>query len=283
MAFGEKDEKQVIIRFKFIIYKKKGGKEGGEKGFLDFLMKQKDNDDKENFDFWRGNLLIKNASKGKNKSSDYAVIIIIDDNPLSKLLRKLENASHTEWQTKSLSQEVKDEYKYISNLVTFIKQLPNKIISVLKDQNIKLDDNLFSDYFPDTRLKGNKSQGVGLKETENSGVNPIASNPNFVYRENRKENGFIISLSEKGKEPLISDITITVAYATNKGDAFKHYKKEDFDFAKKTINIIIEKGKQEKKSDNEIICKIKNKDFKITISGFDPDRELKIDIKENQI
>ncbi len=275
-----KNDKIVSIRFYFSIIQKRSST---VKGYLDFLIvKNIDNKD-EKFDFWRENILIKEASSRKNRSSQYIIIVLVngEDNELSSLLRELENPSHTRWDYQKLPDEIKSKYQHIPKLVPFITQLPSKIIHQITTSNIDLDSNFFSDLFPDISAVGEKSdQGQNSQNTkpENPDRN-ISSNPNFIFRENRKNNGFIISLSEKGKQKGILRINIKIAYGTNKGNPFRNYDVKDFDL-EKNIDVKLTSGKQISKQENQLSCQVNNSDFKVSISGFDPDRELKIDVGE---
>ena len=88
------------------------------------------------------------------------------------------------------------------------------------------------------------------------------------------------------------DITVEVAYGTNKGNALNNYDKRDFEFKSPGVSVNPSSGKKiTVKVNNEEYgeCKflegnkvkytIKNKNFKLEFTGFDPDRELKIDVR----
>ena len=278
----ENDEEGVIIRFALSVKLKSRQR---EEGYLDLaLSRKKDEKDKDShFDFWRENLLIKDAA-GRNKgSSDYNAIVLIhgQDNALSHLLRELENPSHTRWEYRNPNDEVKNKYRNILQLVPFITQLPSKVIRSVMQAGITLDSNFFSDFFPDTSAaSGTSNQGQPSGNTDDKTPADIKANSNFYYRENRKNNGFILSLSDTGKRNDFAKISITIAYGTNRGNPFKNYDTRDFDL-RENIKIDLKGGRQIEKQANHLLCHIKDKDdFKVTLSGFDPDRKLKIDAKE---
>ena len=280
----ESDEEGVVIRFALSV-KLKSRQREREEGYLDLaLSRKKDEKDKDShFDFWRENLLIKDAA-GRNKgSSDYNAIVLIhgQDNALSHLLRELENPSHTRWEYRNPNDEVKNKYRNILQLVPFITQLPSKVIRSVMQAGVTLDSNFFSDFFPDTSADGRASdQGQPSGNTDDKTPADIKANLNFKYRENRKNNGFILSLSDTGKRNDFAKISITIAYGTNRGNSFKNYDTRDFDL-RENIKIDLKGGQQIEKQANRLLCHIKDKDdFKVTLSGFDPDRELKIDAKE---
>ncbi len=277
----ESDDR-IVIRFHFLVKLK--GKRNPKAGYLDLLMSRKGDKQDSKFDFWREYLLIKEAVGRGKSSSHYTVIVLIhgEANELSQLLRRLENPSHTRWDYNNPADEVKNEYQYIRQLVPFVTRLPNKLIHFITNAGIKLDSNFFSDLFPDTSTRGGASdKGQASGDTDNEKPSGIHSNPNFDFRENRRNNGFILSLSAAGKQEGIARLSITVAYGTNKGNPFKNYDSRDFDLQRNIIKIELDGGKEIERKENRVLCQIKNKDdFKITLSGFDPDRELKIDANE---
>ena len=279
-----KDGEPVFINFSIDIHYR----DKIEDGQLTLLMRKIEKGGEEKrFDFWRGNLLINKAAKRNSASDKYLVIIIIDDEHLHGLLRKLEDPGHTTWVHKNFDDEVKDQYKHskIADTVRAVTQLPHKIINLIKNQDITLDSNFFSDYFPDKRHKGagkspQKGAGGGNDESD---VNPIHSHPNLLYSEDHENSGFSLALSEQGKQENLKTISITAAYGTNKGNAFNNYDPRDFDFSNRNqIKIDLKGGQQLSAKANKIICAVKNENFKISFSKFDPDRELKIEIKEEE-
>lgn len=285
-----KDNKYVSIRFKFAIQLK--GKEN-QKGYLDFLIAEKEDDQAEKFDFWREALLIKDATRRKSRSSRYAVIVLIHggSNELSKLLRQLENPSHTRWDHKDLSSDITDKYQSVPKLVTFVTQLPNKIIDIIKISDAQIDSAFFSGFFPDTSAVGGgptEDKGTGEIGSGFEGFEDSVGNLNFIFRKNRKINGFNLSLSDAGKQEIgnqeeIFKVNITLAYGTNKGNPFKSYDVRDFDLTENTIGVEVENGEQIERKENKLTYQITDNNFKVSLSGFDPDRELKINVEEGKV
>lgn len=279
-----KDGKSVSIRFNFSIKRKK---KKPKDGFLDLLIAKKTDGEDKKFDFWRESLLIKEASQKKNRSSEYIVITLINgkDNELSSLLRRLENPSHTRWEYQNLPDDIKNEYPNIARLVPYITQLPNNVINIIKTSSIELNSDFFSRYFTDTsNIGGKPTKDQNLKniKSKKSNKNSIGVNPNFIFNKNKKNNGFTLSLSAKGKQIKNLIINIKLAYVTNKNkDPFKHYDIRDFNL-KKNISIKLTEGKQIFKAENKLSCQVNDGNFKVSLSGFDPNRELKISIEEQK-
>ena len=100
------DGKSIFIKFNLTIEYQPYNDEDKE-GNLILLIQKNKNDEKEPFDFWRDNNLIREASKRQSSSNEYFIIILIEDNPLSYLLRDLENVAHTKWEYQNLDDKIK--------------------------------------------------------------------------------------------------------------------------------------------------------------------------------
>ena len=269
--------------FKIELPNRQKPSENGEAILL--IKKEEENiEESQVIDFWRDNLLITEAISKGRKQKGYSVIFIISNNPLSKLLRTLEDPGHTRWQTGSIKSEVKEKYINIRKLVDFIKKLPLEFIRQIKYQPIEQDSHFFSDYFPDSSSFGKKQTKEGSSESHKGGkLSIISEEPqfqNFIYKPHKKGDGFTLSLKKQEHHP--DKLTVKTAYGTNKGNAFSNYDKRDFVFDE-NIAIKLENGKNSGEkifcNENSITYSIVDKKFCISFTGFDPDKELKIDIK----
>lgn len=251
-----------------------------EYGKVEVLIKKSNEDQEQSFDFWRDDLLITNARR-RRLPKGFSAVVMIANNPLSALLRKLEDPGHTKWEAGRLPGDVKEEYKYVRELVEFIKRLPIDIINRIKESPLNLDKNFFADYFPAFSSGTTpKSKGVGEQEYGDQVPEVIDSRPqDFDYRP--KPKGFILRLKERENHP--DTVTVEVAYGTNIGDGinigdpFKNYDRRDFIF-REDIKLSCKHGKRISCDGNSAVYAIKDGDFRLSMTGFDPDRELKIKI-----
>ncbi|MCI6216437.1 MAG: hypothetical protein MR659_05105 [Mollicutes bacterium] len=102
---------------------------------------------------------IKNEPLGA--SFRVSAMCVIEDNPLGQALRNIENAQHTDWETKRISD--KSVRREIDNLLRSIKeQIKEKVIECLQlGDEQPLDPNGAGDYLPDV--------GVGDSPNESNG------------------------------------------------------------------------------------------------------------------
>ena len=219
----EQQDQHIFISFKIELPVKKNSPEYGK---IDILIKREENNEKQTIDFWRDHLLINKALGGRNKETEYLIIVIVRNDCLSKLLRQLEDPGHTKWQTGSIPEEVKKDYKStsIKDLIRFIKRLPSEIIKQMKYQPIDQISHFFADYFPDTPSQKDKKiktkEGLTGFNSDNvmDGYDELLGVPNFPdfdYKKHKKGDGFALKL--KNKENYPNRVTVTVAYGTNIG------------------------------------------------------------------
>ncbi len=276
-GFTEND-KPLVISFKIdIMFSDKSTK----RGEAILLIKKLDDTQELSIDCWRDNLLISSALGHRRKERGYTIIFLIDNNPLSKLLRELEDPGHTKWQTGTLTDKIKNQYKNVRDLVKFVKKLPTKIIRQIKNQPITKDSKFFADYFPEvsytekqeSKEKGQSNTSGGTEMTDK--IQDLDFQ-DFKYREHRNGDGFKLTLKDSQKIP--ASIEVKAAYGTNKGDAFANYDKRDFQF-ENDIQITINSGKKIYCEENSVKYSIIDEKFSIAFSGFDPNRELRIEVK----
>ena len=278
----------LFLSFEIEMLTKQGVRETGKVTLL--IQKEEKADTLQTIDFWRDNLLITEAITRGKKQKGYSVILRLSDDHLSQLLRNLEDPGHTKWQTGSIKPEIKEKYSNIPKLVTFIKKLPLEFIRQIKHQPLKQDSHFFSDYFPDISSSGAKQTKEGKSTSyKDSTQNKIPEEPqfqNFIYKAHKKGDGFTLKLKNQIHVPP-DKLIVDVAYGTNRGDAFKNYDKRDFMFDENiTINLVdsgTNSGERKFCKENSVTYSIINEKFGISFTGFDPDKELKINIKERRI
>lgn len=256
------------------------------KGRFLILLKRDDDSSQDNkIDFWRGDLLITKAAGRQHLPKGFVGIVLINDfdgktNPLKSLLRKLEDPGHTKWETGTIDDDIKEKYgnkTEIKSLVKYIRCLPKKLAKRIQDEQPQnLDSNFFSEYFPRTSGKDGSQKGGKSSPMPNILIN----SEDFNYRDSKDKRGFSLTLKNKEQHP--DNVSIKVAYGTNmSADAFKYYSEDDFRFFN---DIKIEKKGAEllEHGLNWIKYKITDKSFSASFLNFDPDRELKIEVKSEK-
>ena len=271
------DSNAFFAKFKIELPVKTNSKEYSS---VTLLIKKTDEDIKnQEIDCWRDNLLISSALAHRQREREYSAIFLITDNKLSQLLRSLEDPGHTKWQTADIKDnKMKEKYTNIKKLVSFIKKLPSEIIRQMKNPPLDRDSKIFADYFPDTFEKGDSQSSEGSGSQGGGGdVEPDSLHvfPDFNYKPHAQGDGFTLRLKNKAKYP--DKIKVKTAYGTNKGNAFNNYDERDFKF-EENITVTSKSGKQLDCQNNCACYSIIDEIFSISFTGFDPDREIKIEV-----
>ena len=248
-----------------------------------FIKKDPKGKRNEKVDFWRDNLLITNAGR-KKLPQGFIAIVLIRDKKLAPVLRNLEDPGHVNWDVGTIPDDIKNKYGNktdIKKLVQYIKNIPHELAKGINYRPQNFNTNFFSSYFPRKTGKtgSSSSQGEGGKKTEGEEIFPGPQFQNFNYRSSSKGDGFCLTLKAEEERP--KEMTVVMAYGTNIGNAFKNYDINDFTL-EKNVERYCENCNILEQGDNWVRCEILNDNFKICFLGFDPVRELKIEIRDEK-
>jgi hypothetical protein len=207
------------------------------------------------------------------------VIVSVKDKPLSKFLGDSENPSHTEWQERS--PKFKNKYDYGPTCLRYVKNSPREIIKILTRPAKGRDVNLLKDFFyidipPELEHPVSKVEPIekpGTDETDKP--EPVVTPGNKFFRLQQTKGGFRLTRHPDAKTlPKIA--IVEMAYDVRQGNPFKKYQLLDFELNKPPISI---KGKAVKASiikPNALQIVIEQSGFHLSVTGFDPRRDLKI-------
>jgi hypothetical protein len=247
------------------------------KTFFDVFVERDPHAEKGEDHFVREGVTI--AGVSSFRKAGIRVIVSVKDRLLSKFLGDSENPAHTEWQERS--PKFKNKYNLGPTCLRYVKNSPREIISVLTRPAKGRDEKLLKDFFyidipPDSEYPGSKNEPTDKPgEGETDKPKPDFTGVNKSFRLQRTEGGFLLSRHPAAKAiPRIT--TVEVAYDVRQGNPFKKHQSLDFELDKPPISI---KGKGIRVSvikPNALQIVIDQLDFRLSITGFDPHRDLKI-------
>lgn len=228
--------------------------------------------------FWiRSGIIISGESK-RIKNRPVLGMMVAEEENIVSFLGDAEPPAHIEWSENKGSEDFKKKYKNASNILKFIKDSMNKLITILDEP----PKDILKDF-----LKEIFSIPVGDKKNEPPPKPPTnipRGLPLFNLISLPKEGGFKISLnSENVKEKNITfpfKIIIKVAYRIRRGNPLKNYSPFDFNIKnfRDQNQIVINNGNLIKAEKNEIEVEIEKEDFNLEVKGFDTNRDLYVDI-----
>jgi hypothetical protein len=270
-SFSELGSSVMKIRVPFYISYSSGS--ACNKTFVDISVTRNNSFKGENVICLRNGINILNSIKFKTEKG--LCILTADETYVSEFLGDAENPSHTDWTPRT--ERLGEKYSNPSEILKFIKSLPEKIIKFLSEEPDHEERDVLKDLFYVTV----RERTVGDKG--NNAPHPwgILSKP-LAFTLSQSPEGFRISLTEVGKGKLPRMITVRMAYDTVDGNPFKKYSRFDFDVKDGSLKTEITGGKIISADGNSIQMKAEEAGFTFSVSGFDGRRDLVIDMKHKE-
>ena len=213
--------------------------------------------------------------------------MIAQDEPICEFLADAENPAHTKWTTKT--EKLNRGYRNQQSTAKLLRVIKNSVVDLydLLAQDIsERDDDALMDFF--SFPEDSSTEKKRKKRTEPKPPRPVPPLPpkKSLFNDGRTDDGFYISSADEHfpVDMLPKIIKIKVAYCCTKGDAFKKYDPLDFRLQVSGGDIHLDRSdgvliKNVGGKGNEWTFEITEVPFKITATGFDKNRDLKVDIK----
>lgn len=201
-------------------------------------------------------------------------LLVAEDRPVAEFLGDCEEPAHTEWNERS--ETLKDKYDNPKATLRFVKKSMLKIVSFLDEPPEGRSNDLLADIFHVPK--------EDIEEDANITTQPIVNVPtkSRIFKILSEAGGFTISASNNIVQVPFKAI-IRVAYDTRRKNPFSQYDINDFNLS--NYHTITQGCTIESQQKNIIVVNIENNDFKIEVTGFDPERDLVIkaeQIKEEE-
>lgn len=96
--------------------------------------------------FIRNGIIIPKALERRVRGYRLLVLVIIDDEPLDRMLGDAETPAHTQWSHQT--QNFRDRYQHGKFCLDFVRSAPRQIAEILSDTKSKRDRLALADFFP---------------------------------------------------------------------------------------------------------------------------------------
>ena len=214
--------------------------------------------------FIRDQLIISHAVRAK--VNGYLAMVFVQDKPLDNFTRNAENPSHSSWSVQAKNFRYK--YKSGGELLVFIKNSPQQIISRLAIEDEKPDSSVLANTFNIQR------PGVEPIKDPNNEVKPPPPPPPppprpVYFNEQQTSNGFKVT----GGKDLTSKrkFQVHIGYRSAASNKIKWHEE---DFKLEEMDIVDEYITNLSFISNTITFYADSKNFSINVSGFDKNRDL---------
>lgn len=209
-----------------------------------------------------------------------SVIAYVGNNPVGTVLGDSENPAHTHWRSVGMNKK----YPEGAALVKLVSSASQKVIGILTRVDEGLNESLLEDFFsipdPERKPKPSPTKKGSKKDPP---PKPDPEQKNYYLNCNKLKNGFKVVRHERANQ-LVEGFVIRAAYEVARGNPFKKHHVADFDFSEPEKAGLTYHGKGIKSdgvtaSANKLTVKVEGDDFHFSVTGFDPHRDLILDVK----
>ncbi len=254
---------------------RQNSKEFMHTGFNVFLERDENLDRAEDY-FIRQGITLPEITSLKHRG--IRAIISITERELSSFLGDAENPAHTEWERNS--KKFKRKYRLGPTTLDYVKTSPREIVKILTQPRKGRDENLLKHIFslpevktgPSVNGEDDKFADAAKQKSPAPFVDVVGSR---YIQLTSVRGGFRLS-KRSGATKVPRYVAIYVAYEVRSGNPFKKYSPLDFDVAKSPIQVQIQGAKLLMHKDNCIQIEVQKGNFKLTVTGFDMHRDLRI-------
>jgi hypothetical protein len=206
------------------------------------------------------------------------VIVTVSDRPLSRMLGDSENPAHTEWQERS--PKFRGRYDWGTTCLRYVKNSPREIARVLSRPAEGRDPRVLRDFFyvdlPKEDQPGNTEGRPAPKRGLEPGQRfPLEITGDRTFQVHKTKQGFRLTADPIAKV-LPREISIEMAYDVREGNPFKRYRILDFELDKPPIKVKAAGLRIQHPRANVLYLVLEKRDFHLSLTGFDPNRDLKI-------
>ncbi|KHL24106.1 hypothetical protein PK98_15585 [Croceibacterium mercuriale] len=222
-------------------------------------------------------LFIRNSITVPNEASYFTnphvfAAVVASDKVVSSFLRDAENPAHTSWNGRA--EKLMARWRTPGSTLPKIRHSARKL-----DQLVGNSENIIDPDALISLLHIPKPATAKKRKVPNPISPPSPTPPEPTPRPYRiipNVGGFTVKgAGESAASEMPMSINVRMAYAIARGDAFKRYDRNDFSLTGPTdIGIQAEGATSQPAADNVLLIEADAPDFSVTVSGFDPNRDV---------
>jgi hypothetical protein len=218
----------------------------------------------------RGSITVPTEGKKINLPDSHAALVATDE-LISKLLGDAENPAHTQWNERA--EKLRFGWEGGGSALRRVRAALPELYAMVAER-IERDDPLaLLEFFsiPKSERRGETQPITGRPDK-------LPSPTPKPFRIEKRVGGFAI-LPDSGVRPdqFPMQLQIRCAYDILSGNPYKRYSEYDFSFYRHPLQITKENADCWPTLGNELDVIARKPDFKIEVSGFDPNRDLIIE------
>ena len=265
------NEQLVGLRLPVTV-KKKDGEERDT--FFSVFIKRPNELTKGSDLYVRGGLTLPGEAKFKERKA--LGVMVADDEVICSFLGDAENAAHTLWI--SSAEKVRRNYQSPGKIVKVIKNSIVQLYDMLAEVVDEVDEEALRSFFWVDEPEGTKAKKK-QKKTPLVIPDPPKPRPKDFHISETADGFSIISATDADPGRFPQTIRIETAYDVASGNPFKKYNPLDFKLGKNSgisLSMTADTAKVISSKENIIKLEVYKLPFKLSASGFDVNRDLKI-------
>ncbi|WP_442511675.1 hypothetical protein SH528x_003384 [Novipirellula sp. SH528] len=213
-------------------------------------------------------------------------LVVIAPGPLADFLRSAEGANHTDWSPRT--DRFQERYKGRLGEIRFVATAVSRLVEIAFGNANEPVGGIATQFFS-SAIPNATSTALG-KAKKTSGVGPeippddLEPKPPALFRVEQTNDGFTIRQNDHGpasEGELPERLRVRVAYDVINGSPWSRFDEIDFDLRKPRGNVRLSASNSEiVRSDkgNRFAVESIDPGFEVTAIGFDPNRDLIVDV-----
>jgi hypothetical protein len=206
--------------------------------------------------------------------------MIAEEEPVCAFLGDAENAAHTKWT--SNTEKLRKNYRSSQALITVIRNSVLNLYDLLEEVIEEVDEDALQSFFWFEEPETGKKRKRRKKPKPPDPIPPLPG-PKPLFSLSKVEGGFTLtSTDDFTEDSLPREVKIEIAYEVPKGNAFKKYSPHDFKLGGKSgieCSVNRDSVKVISARQNVMQLEVISLPFRLTVKGFDPNRDLKIKVR----
>ena len=202
----------------------------------------------------------------------------LPNDALGTLLGDAENPAHTRWERGG--KHFRGRYEHGPSILTYVQRSALNLCSLLSRRPEGVDKDLLQHLF--NVPEPGKATATGPKPKPGPVVPPIVppvKPQNYFVECGKIHGGFHLRPHPKAVQPPAA-IQLRAAYEVVRGNPFRLHHPADFDFTKRTgLDLDLAGLSVASATPNRLILTVDRPDFTLTATGFDPHRDLIVDVR----
>lgn len=271
----------VGVRAHLTIERKDGSRENSH--FDVFLLKDDAPGRAEDYFVRQGMTVAKVATMAGHRG--IRGLVFVDDLPLSTLLGDSEGPAHTSW--KESESRPNERYKTWVSRLRFVKQSLSRVLSYFQPESQGLERDFLQEVFSiasGEKAGTTKSRGKPKKEkpAAQPEIPPLPAPKPRIFDVRRLDQPGFQVVAGPGVVELPVRVKVRAAYDLPGGNPFAKWSPFDFGFERDKKGPLTISGRGIGKlaaQRNEILFEANEADFCLQVTGFDPLRDLLLDVR----